>query len=346
MPGKIVNVAVVGIGFMGVTHLKSYLKLSGARLAAVCDRKPISPDGDLSGIAGNFGDSSPLKLNMAQVKVYSKVTDLLADESVDLVDLCVPTPQHHPLCLAALQAGRHVICEKPMARTSAQCREIVAAAQKAKGFFMPAMVLRFWPEWRWLKNAIDQQTFGKVLAARFRRVCPPPNWSRDTYLKGVDSGGALLDLHIHDTDFVQFCFGRPRAVFSTGTTRFSGMTDHVVTAYQFPGGPPVTAEASWLMAGGFGFKMEYTINFEKATADYDSARGSDALKLYEDGREPPVIPCPGPDGYELELRHMIDCIQQGKPPGVVTAADGLSAVEICEAEEKSVQTGLVVKLLS
>jgi predicted dehydrogenase len=154
----------------------------------------------------------------------------------------------------------------------------------------------------------------------------------------------LLDLHIHDADFVQFCFGRPRRVFATGATRFSGAIDHVVASYEVARGIPVTAEASWLMAEGFGFKMEYTVNFENATADYDSARGPDALKLYEQGRKSCVIQCPGANGYEQELRHMIQSIQKGTPPTIVTAADGLRAVEICEAEETSIKTGTMVSL--
>jgi predicted dehydrogenase len=341
---KTVKVCVAGMGFMGATHIKSYLKIPGATVAAICDPVRLPVNGELSGAAGNVGDGKPLRLDMTTVKAYSKFDDLLADPAIDLIDLCVPTPEHHPLCLAALKAGKHVICEKPMARTSAQCREIVAVAAKAKSFFMPAMVMRFWPEWSWLKEDIARQTYGPALAARFRRVSSPPGWSRASYLKGEHSGGALLDLHIHDTDFVQFCFGRPHAVFSVGATALSGAIDHVVTSYQVAGGIPVTAEASWLMTEGFGFKMEYTINFEKATADYDSSRGPDALKLYVDGEKPRVISCAAEDGYDRELRHMIESIQREIPPALVTAADGLSAVEICEAEEKSVKTGLIVTL--
>jgi predicted dehydrogenase len=344
MTMKTVNVGVAGIGFMGATHIKSYLKIPGARLGAICDATRLPVNGDLSSITGNIGDGRPLQLDMTAVKAYSRFDDLLADPAIDLVDLCVPTPQHYPLCLAALRVGKHVVCEKPMARTSAHCREIVAAAAAAKGFFMPAMVMRFWPEWSWLKDVIDRKTYGKVLAARFRRVSSPPGWSKASYFKGEDSGGALLDLHIHDTDFVQFCFGRPRAVSSVGATCFTGAVDHVLTSYQVNGGMPVTAEGSWLMTEGFGFKMEYTVNFEKATADFDIGRGAEALKLYEEGQKPRVIACAKEDGYELELRHMIESIQTGTPPSIVTAADGLSAVEICEAEEKSIKTGAAVGL--
>ena len=93
------------------------------------------------------------------------------------------------------------------------------------------------------------------------------------------------------------------------------------------------------MTDGFPFNMTYTITFERATADFDLQRGPDALKLFEDGKPSRTLPSDGPDGYVGELTHMIDSIRNGTPPSIVTARDALSAVEICEAEERSVQTG-------
>jgi predicted dehydrogenase len=256
-----------------------------------------------------------------------------------LVDLCVPTPAHPKLAAAALRSGKHVICEKPLARTAALAREIVAAAKKSKGFFMPAMCMRFWPGWAWLKDAVAQGTYGRPLAARFRRVSGPPGWSRATYFKGTDSGGALIDMHVHDVDFIQFLFGRPRRVIASGLSRFSGAFDHVLTLYEVAAGATVSAEGSWLMGEGFGFNMAYTLNFERATADYDLARGAEALRLFEDGKPPRTIPCADGDGYVGELTHMVESITQGRPPSVVTARDALSAIEICEAEERSIRSG-------
>ena len=342
-PSRTVNVAVVGLGFMGVTHIKSYEQISSARLVAVCDAVRLPKDGILPGVSGNITGSDAIDLGK-DVKTYSKLEDALANPEIELVDLCVPTPLHHPQSLAALKAGKHVLCEKPLARNSALARDMVAAAAAARGFFMPAMCLRFWPEWVWVKRAIEKNTFGQALAARFRRVSEPPGWSRSTYFKGEDSGGALLDLHIHDTDFVQFLFGRPQAVVSSGFSRLSGAIDHVVTQYYVAGGASVYAEGSWLMNTGHGFNMAYTVNFERATVDYDLTRGADALRVFEEGQKPRTVKCDGPDGYVGELRHMIEAIQAGKPPTVVTAQDGLSAVEICEAEEKSIRLRQVVSL--
>ena len=336
-----VNVAVVGLGFMGITHIKAYDQIPSARLVTVCDAVRLPVNGILPGVSGNISGADALKLG-PEIKVCRQLEEVLADPAVELVDLCVPTPLHTPQAVAALQAGKHVLCEKPLARTSALARDIVEAAKAAKGFFMPAMCMRFWPGWAWLKELAAKNTYGKILTARFRRVSAPPGWSRDSYFKGADSGGALLDLHIHDTDFVQFLFGRPQSVFSTGLSRFSGAIDHVVTQYQVANGAAVYAEGSWLLTQGFG--MSYTVMFERATLDFDSARGADALRVDEEGQASRIVKCEGPDGYGGELRHFLQAIQTGKPPTVVTAQDGLSAVEICEAEEKSVKTGQVVSL--
>ena len=177
-----------------------------------------------------------------------------------------------------------------------------------------------------------------------RRVAQPPAWGQKFFLDGKLSGGALLDLHIHDTDFIQFCFGRPLSVFSTGFSKVSGAIDHVVTQYQVASGACVSAEGSWAMTEGFGFQMSYTAVFENATADYDIARGADALKLFEKGKEPRALGLSGQDGYLGELKYMLECVRSGTPPSTVTPQDGVSAVEICEAEERSVNSGKIVGL--
>jgi len=334
-----VGVGLVGLGFMAATHLKAYRQIDGYRIAALCNPSGRNLDGDFSKVGGNVGSTEPLQLDMSRVKAYRNFAEMLADPAVQLVDICAPTHTHPELAIAALRAGKHVLCEKPLARTAALAREIAGAAAKANAFLMPAMCLRFWPEWAWAKKAFEEKTYGRCLGARFRRVAQPPGWGQTFFLDGNLSGGALLDLHIHDTDFVQFCFGRPRGVFSTGFSKVSGAIDHVVTQYQVAGGASVSAEGSWAMTEGFGFNMSYTVILENATADYDLARGADALKLFEKGQEPRTLKLEGKDGYVGELKYLLECIRSGRPPSVVTARDGVSAVEICEAEERSVKAG-------
>jgi predicted dehydrogenase len=334
-----VNIAVVGLGFMGVTHLRAYLQVPGAKIFAVCDAIKQPVNGVLQGVAGNIKTSDDINLG-PDVRVFKKIEEVLAEKEVDLVDICTPTPLHHEQAIASLKAGKHVFCEKPLARTSAQARDIIEAERASGKFLMPAMCMRFWPGWAWLKDVVSKQQFGRVAAARFRRVTAMPAWSKQgTY--SSDLGGALFDLHIHDTDFVQFLFGRPKSVFSTGVAGQGGAIDHVVTSYNYPGGPSVYAEGNWLLAKGF--NMAYTIYCDRATIDFDLARGAEALQVTEHGQEARTVPLEG-DGYNGEVRYIVECLQNNRRPEIVTAPDGLSALEICEAEEKSIRTGQVVQL--
>ena len=337
-----VNVAVVGLGFMGVTHLRAYQQVESANVVAVCDAVRLPVNGILQGVAGNIKKSDDINLG-ANVKVFRKLEEVLADGEVELVDLCTPTPLHAAQAIAAIKAGKNVLCEKPLARTSADARGILKALESAPGFLMPAMCMRFWPGWSWLRQIVTENTYGKVLAARFRRMSEMPGWSKQgTYVGGgSDLGGALFDMHIHDTDFVQFLFGRPPAVFSTGVTDTGGSINHVVTQYLYPQGPAVYAEGTWLLTKGF--NMAYTVHCERATLDFDLARGAEAMLVSETGKDTRVIENEGPDGYGEEIKYVVECAAAGRKPAVVTAQDGVSALEICEAEEKSVRTGQVVK---
>ncbi len=342
-----INVGIIGTGFMTVAHLKAYQKVPGASVVALCNPSGRNLDGDFSKVAGNVGDANAVKLDMTRVKAHREVATLLADPNVHAIDICTPTHTHVELALAALAAGKHVLLEKPLARRSADARRIADAAREAakRGvFLMPAMCIRFWPEYAWVHQAIRSGNYGRVLDARFRRVAQSPGWGRGHFLKGDDSGGALMDLHIHDTDFVLHCFGKPTSVSSGGYSRVSGAIDHVVTLYRYPDGPVVTSEGSWAMSEGFGFNMAFTVNFERATVDFDLARGADALRLIVPGAPTTSLKPDGGDGYIGEMKHFYDAIAAGRAPTVVTPDDGLAAVIACEAEEESVRRGETVLL--
>jgi predicted dehydrogenase len=339
-----VKIGIVGLGFMAATHIRAYQKVPAADIVALCSPSGRHLDGDFTTVAGNINTGDPLKLDVSNLKCVRSFEEMIALPDLDLVDICAPTAAHPSLAIAALKAGKHVLCEKPMARTSAEAEEMVAAAKAAGRILMPAMPVRFWPEWAWVADAIKKQEFGRALSARFRRVAEPPGWGAKHFGDGKLSGGALLDLHVHDTDFVQFCFGKPTAVYSRGYVKHTGAIDHVVTQYEVPGGAIVHAEGAWAMAPGFGFSMAYTVNFERATVDYDMARGPESLKVFEGGQAR-VVTCPGPDGYVREVEHVLTQIQAGAKATVIAPEEGLHAVQICEAEERSVRSGRVEPVL-
>ena len=332
------KIGIIGLGMMGRTHYEAYKEIS-AQVVAVADQDPKRAAGDLSGTAGNVLKEGVTKLPMDRIKGTTSASELIAMKDVEIVDICLPTTQHVDIAIEAIKAGKHVLCEKPLARTSADAEKIAAAARNGKGMFMPAMCMRFWPQWVWLKKAVAEKRYGRILAATFRRVSQmPPGWYRD----GKMSGGAALDLHIHDTDFVQHLFAMPRAVSSRGYSRTSGEMDHIATQFIYDDIPLVTAEGGWCLADGYGFTMQCTLNFENATADYDLAR-EQPLRLMQGGKTEAIDCGPG-FGYAAELRYFLNCIKSGEKPSVVTADDAVRSLKIVEAEVQSARTGETVKL--
>jgi predicted dehydrogenase len=321
---------------MWMTHLRIYQKLRNARVVAVCDPTRPLEQGRLVGVKGNLGADNDVRLQ-AGVKFYRDFSGVVADPEIDLVDICTPTRLHREQVTAAMRAHKHVLCEKPLAQNPTDARKIIREAARNGNFLMPAMCMRFWPGWAELKDIVARRRHGAVLAANFRRVSARPAWGKN----GVHAGGALYDLHIHDTDFVNFLFGRPERVFSTGLTGPQGEIDHVMTQYLYPTGPVVTAEGSWLAAEGF--NMAFTVHCERATIDFDLARGAGALQIAQRGRTRRIQPA-GTDGYAAEIRYFVDCVSRGEKPAIVTPHDSLTALNILQAEERSIRNGCAVKI--
>lgn len=335
-----VRIGIIGLGFMGRMHYTTYQKIENAQVVAICDADPRRAKGDLSGGWGNVPGAEVDQLPMDRMTGTCDWRELIANPQVDVVDVCLPTPQHVEVVTAALEAGKHVMAEKPLARTSAEARKIATAAKNARGFFMPAMCMRFWGEWELISQAVKDGRFGKVLSATFRRFgSMPSGWFRD----GKMSGGALLDLHVHDVDFIYHLFGRPKQVYARGYVGPSGEIDHVLAQYDYGTPLLVSAEGSWTATAGYGFTMRCTLNFERATVDFDFGRDP-TLLLSADGKSSPVTEFAKHDGYVGELSYFLTCVSKGERPTRVTADDAVAGIEIAEAEKKSIQSGASVAI--
>lgn len=134
------------------------------KLVTVAEAFKPSVNGIITSVSGNINDADAVRLD-PEVKVYRNADELLADPRAQFMDLCVPTPEHLRLSVAGLKASKQVVCEKPLARTSALCRQIVKVAATAKTFFRPATCMRFWPDWDWLKRTVDRKIYGSTKMA-------------------------------------------------------------------------------------------------------------------------------------------------------------------------------------
>ncbi|MFG0319691.1 MAG: Gfo/Idh/MocA family protein [Planctomycetota bacterium JB042] len=329
-----VGVGVIGLGFMGRTHVGAYRRAAAAgldnRLVAVCDADPARRAGEVAA-GGNLdlGDAGERLFDPDEVRGHEEAGALLEDPAVDVVSICTPTATHVDLAIRALAAGKHVLVEKPIALAADEARRLADAASSASTLCLPAMCMRFWPGWSWLKERVDDGAFGPVRSAVFRRLGTRPAWG-GFYADPAQTGGALFDLHVHDADFVRHCFGPPDEVVAAGDL------DHVTALYRYEGGPAhVAAEGGWDHAPGFPFRMRYTVVFEGATADFDLARET-PLMLAEDGVFEPV-PLPEGDGYDGEVAELLGAIRDGRTALRATCEEAVGLTEMLERERAAVE---------
>lgn len=335
-----IGVGIVGLGFMGRTHLAAYRAADAAgfanRIVALGERRPARLARRPRARGNLEADGADPLGGLEDVARHADPAALFADERVELVSLCTPTDTHVALALAALAAGKHVLVEKPVALRARDVARLAAAAKRARRLCLPAMCMRFWPGWDWLAAAVASRRFGAVRSAVFRRLGSRPAWSRGFYDDLGKSGGALFDLHVHDADFVRHLFGAPESLVSTGSL------EHVTTLYRFADGPAhVVAEGGWDHARGFPFFMGFTVIFERATAEYALGR-TPALTLTRAGRTG-AVPLAGGTGYDGEIRHALACVAgRAEPRLAIDEAVGL--VRMLEAERRSLLGGRPVRL--
>jgi len=336
------KVGVIGLGMMGTTHLDIYAQMSEVEVVAIADTNPDLLDGSLQA-KGNIEGQAAGSVKALNVKKYSDGMGLISDPKVELVDICVGTHLHFSFVEAALIQEKHVLIEKPLARSAEQARRIVELAKCSTKVVMSAMCLRYWPAWLWLKKAIDDNRFGACLSLNCRRhTSHPPG---DFYSNSEQCGGALLDLHIHDTDFINFCFGMPQAVFSQGHLGPSGGIDYVSTQYIYNQAQRaiVHAEGTWDLQEGYGFSMSYTANFENATLNYVLA-DEETLMLFVAGDEPKNVELPDGMGYEFEIRECVDTILENRSTDMNLLNQAADSLVIIEAEQASIKYCSVVPI--
>jgi predicted dehydrogenase len=299
------RIAVLGLGFMGSTHIKAMRGLPDVTLAAVCTNDPKALSGDLSAIQGNLGGPGE-KLDFSGVSQYREIDQVLADPNVDAVDICLPTSLHVPVAMKAMQAGKHVLLEKPMALTAAECDLLVDEAAKLKRTLMVAQVLRFFPMYQALRDELPK--LGAARNAFFRRRCAAPAWSQ--WLKDKSkSGGGVFDLLIHDYDIALWLFGVPESVSATGYEALEQGIDVIHANFHYASGLTVTVTGGWHHPKAYPFSMEYTVVCDGGSVEYSST-GRPPVKYGADGEEHALHQATT-DGYAEEIRYFADCARRG-----------------------------------
>ncbi|MET0263941.1 MAG: Gfo/Idh/MocA family oxidoreductase [Rariglobus sp.] len=340
------DIIITGFGFMGEMHAQAYAGLPLANVVAIVDALP------------DVARSKVARLQMSPVPVFTDLESALAAVSADIVDICLPTDRHAAVAVQALRAGKHVFCEKPLALTLEQTREIREAHEDAGTFFQVGHCIRFWPEYQAFEKFVREGSAGRLLSLTLQRRSARPSYSAANWLNDpARSLGAAVDLHIHDTDFVLHLLGTPPAVFSRGT-RDEGGWSHIFTHYLYPD-VVVQAEGGWNYPGEWGFQMAFQAVFEHGTVEYDSGT-TPTLRLVRANSKPeplPYVPAGGNasgtsgnlsslGGYVNELAAFLDCVANNRPPALATLDQSAESLRVVLAEVASIESGAPVNLVA
>ena len=186
-----------------------------------------------------------------------------------MVDVCLPTYLHAEHVIAAARAGKHVLCEKPMALSLEQADAMIEATEQAGVAFMVGHTLRFWPEYVAIKDLVSRGELGKPVAVAATRLGTAPTWSWDRWLLDPErGGGAVPDLHIHDIDYIAWLLGKPRSVMARGVRSANGCWDHVFTTLDYEDGAAAFAEGTFFVPPSFPFTMTFRAICENGTAEF------------------------------------------------------------------------------
>jgi len=313
----IVNIGIIGFGFMGVTHMVGYAKIPGVEVTAVCTENPAVLAGDLSKIGGNIEFDASV-VNLSAAKKYTYWRDLVADSTIDAVDICLPTDLHSEVSIAALKAGKHVLCEKPMALTEADCDLMIDAAYQSKRVLMIGQVLRFWPEYMALQEFGASKKAGAIRSATFVRQCGLPTWSKWLPVE-ARSGGAALDLLVHDIDQALLLCGMPDRV----SAKKLGDGDGVMATLIYPGGPEVRIQGGWFQPGT-PLKMSFQVIAERGQVELSP----EGLFFTDPTGHRIKFEAVGPDGYQMEVTYFVDCCRNQTEPVLCPPRASAQAVQV------------------
>jgi len=340
-----IKVGLVGYGFMGHMHAQCYEATGEAKVVALAD------------VEADRRKEAEDKLGC---RTFPGIGEMLASADVDMVDICTPTYLHEEHVTAAAQAAKPVLCEKPLSLTVESCDRMIGAVKKAGVAMMTGQVIRFWPEYQVLKEIVDSGRYGRVEWSSASRLSPAPNWAWQRWLLNPElSGGAVLDLHIHDQDYIAWLLGTPGKIQACGTPGPGGAVDSVFSlGWEPPSCAKSYAEGSLTLAPSFPFRMALHVACEKATIKLDTCL-TPSLVVYpfEGASFAPPLPeqkvgaaaqtqgnLSSLGGYYNEIQYFLGCLAYGGKPEIVTPEEARESVRICLAITESVKTGKTVSL--
>ncbi len=327
------RVAIVGAGFIAEKHAEGMKQFDNVRLVGVAD---VVAD-KREKMAAKYG-ATP----------YASFGELLEDDGVDIVDICVPSHLHLPFSLRAIQSGKPFMLEKPIAMNAADARAIVGAAAEAGVEMMVGQSLRFKAEYARAKQLIESGRIGRTKQVYAARLGQRPSWG-EWYSDPKKSGGVLYNIMLHDIDYLFSVFGEVESVYAVGTACDEGGYEDIMATLSFTSGVKAVVDGSAMMTPGFPFTMMLRVDGTEGTVGYSFIGGENTelcrmseLTLYRHGEKPELVACPSYSNHGKEISYFASCVEKGEQPMLCLPEESVYVMEILEGVMESLEEGKIV----
>ncbi len=333
------RIGIVGCGWIGRVYAESCREVPGATVTACC--------------AGHPDRARTFATELGIPSVAADHAELAARDDVDVVAVCAPNHLHHPVAIAALEAGKHVIVEKPLALSLEEGRSIITTAARVGRGVAYAENLCFAPKYERARAILDAGELGRVGFVKQVEKHDGPH-TRWFYEAATAGGGALLDMGCHSIELVRWLLGKPAvtsvwahmATWRHAERSRTDLEDHVVLHLAFEGGATALLEAGWTLLGGMASDLE--VQGTDGVLKADLLLDGSGMKLYREAGDEPGWRSVDADwhrqnGYPQQLAHFLDCFESGETPRE-SAEDGLACLEVMLAAYESARTGATVTL--
>jgi predicted dehydrogenase len=300
------KIGLLGLGMMGKQHMESSRALPGVEM--------VTRD------SPGFDQLPPQATS--ELTQTALCQAMIEDPTIDAIDICLPTGMHAPLTIAALNAGKHVLCEKPMALTTEDCARMLEASDRAwkrhQGVLMIAHVLRFWPAYLYLREAVACRSYGDIQSLALGRKSGLPVWA-PWLLRAEESGGGILDMLVHDFDQALLLFGAPTSV----VVRSPASHNMVDCSLKYPNGFEIAVDGGWYEG-----EVPFSMHFELASRAGELRYTAGQLQLaHPAGPVEPIVQAKS-DAYAVQLAYFVDCCQKGHRPLECTPESSAQAVAL------------------
>jgi predicted dehydrogenase len=325
------RVGVIGAGGMGAAHAGIYRSMKGVTVAGIAGRH----EGRVRKVASRLG-----------IQGFTDLDRLLADDSVDAIDVTVPSAHHREIVLAALERDKVVFCETPLALTLEDADAMIRVAKRRRRLFLVAQLMRFVPEYARVRQAAVSGEFGRPLVASAARLSPP-YWSRSNPRPFDVYGEPLLELSIFDFNYLNWLLGHPRRVFTRGVVGARGAVDHYLVTVEYPRALGIV-EGSTRLPRSHPFNTRLRVLFEKGMyeSDFRMMKGhfSSSLHRYPATGDSEKVRVPGGDPYRAECAYFLECLRGKADPALLDASHDREALRVALAARTSFERTAPVAL--